>query len=257
MLTDWFSNDLATPSSPSAHLADGEWHKVAAIWDGETQSLVVDGKELASRKPPQKLHVATKDNFCVGSTSEAYDQRWDGELRAIRIWAVARQLHELDVGCSAWGATVLLLLSIGGAGYFGGGVLHASRTQGRALRLQSHPHFQQWVQLHGLCADGVEFARSRRGRAGMGSKGKRGGGYGSVGEGRAERKEGKKKWQKQKAARKGERRRSEERDGAADEDDAAPQQPAIAEAGGGGDAGGASTSTEAGGGGRWVHVTSA
>jgi hypothetical protein len=97
----WFTNDLASPGDLQLHLADGEWHTVAAIWDGLTQTLVVDGKEVASRKPTTKLNVVSKSNFCVGASSELYDAKFEGRMRGIRIWSTGVENWPFLLACMA------------------------------------------------------------------------------------------------------------------------------------------------------------
>ena len=166
----WFGNDLATPASTQLHLADGKLHRVAAIWDGTTQSIVADGKEVASRKPPSPLKVVTKQNFCVGSASDLYDAKFDGQIMRIRIWSVALTVPELDRECGSWGVGVLWILGLGSGLYIGAGLLYARRHGAAATRdasgvMQMHPHWKHWIELRGLAQDGVRFSLQQQGGA--------------------------------------------------------------------------------------------
>ncbi len=166
----WFGNDLASDTSIQLHLADGQWHRVAATWDGTTQTLVADGRQVGSRKPTGKPNIHIKSNFCVGASSPQYDAKWQGQIRCVKIWASAKGLDELDFSCSAWGSTLLWLFAIGGVVYIGGGVAWGRRigrkaAGGSALGwssvLQPHPHFTLFNECYGLVQDGVQFSRQR------------------------------------------------------------------------------------------------
>eukprot|EP01051_Picozoa_sp_SAG22_P010479 SAG22_NODE_946_length_6371_cov_12.683833_7_plen_364_part_00 len=268
----WFSNDLVSPASPPLHLADGKWHAIAAIWDGTTQSLVADGRQVASRKPAAKLDVKTKSNFCVGASSEQYDAKFSGQIRAVRIWSEARGLDQLDEACAPWGRPFLWLVLVGGGCYFGGGVLYGRRSgggggSGRAASTKAgqlaaaHPHWPHWLAIAGLVKDGAEYTR-RRARGGGGG----GGGSGqrpAQGEARSpprnagsedtqgSKKEKKKDKQKHKTEKQKKQKAEKQETG---------QPPPTPEGMGVGDQDGGSNTapllaTPAGGGGRWVHVT--
>ena len=50
--------------------------------------------------------------------SETFDVPFKGHMRGVKIWNVARDVQELSEGCaSAWGGSVMLVLTIGGALY--------------------------------------------------------------------------------------------------------------------------------------------
>jgi len=162
-----------------------------------------------------------------------------------------------EVVCS-WGSPFLILFALGLCGYVGGGVAWARKTKGLPMALGSHPHHDGlWVEVRGLCMDGVEFAQSQSGvrivSVGQGRPrkggGDGGGSYGAVdagggspgGKRRKEKKEKKKERKEGKGDREGKHEgknsRAEETVGAA-----APE------------AGARGVSTASGGGGRWVHV---
>ena len=178
-----------------------------------------------------------------------------------------------------WGWPFLGALLLAAAAYAGGGVA-ASRVAGGgrgASGAQTHPHYQHWVGLRALVADGIAYAAGRRrsgdGGGGVGgNSGRRrvvvlgesaerigagggggGGGGGSLGGGGGPasplNKESQKKT-KQVQKEKQERRKKKER------------QDQSGSAGGGGSLDApltgavAAAETAAGGGGRWVHVPS-
>lgn len=67
-----------------------------------------------------------------------------------------------DVDDASWSLVVVLLLS--GLVYLFGGVVFGMRARGeRKPTLKAHPHYIRWVQVHGLCQDGLAFARARAG----------------------------------------------------------------------------------------------
>jgi hypothetical protein len=169
----WFSNDLQSDPSTKLHLTDGQWHQIAATWDGTTHTLVVDGQEVASRKPATKPDVSTKANFCIGEGSPLFDSKWRGKIRCVQIWSVAQSLGQLqNSGCGAWGGTVLWAFAILAVGYLAGGMAWGHRTGaghraahggpgGASWALRLHPHYSQFVELNGLIQDGVRYSRQR------------------------------------------------------------------------------------------------
>ena len=261
LMNYWYSNDLQSPLAPSAHLADGEWHRVAATWDGTKQALFVDGKQLVERTPSAKPNIKTKDSFCVGASSPTFDKKFQGSMRNIKILNVARTLEQLGEACGGWGAPVLWLLAVGGACYVGGGVAYGQRTgrsssrQGRYGILSVHPHWHSWLELAGLCHDGARYVRSRvqgtppeREQTSL-ERSKR------SSETRSPASEERKSKGKRRDGSKEKRKQARDSAGGVD---AAPLLTAgAASAAGPPDGGGGQTavaSTTSGGGGRWVHV---
>ena len=173
-----------------------------------------------------------------------------------------------EVVCS-WGSPFLILFTLCMCAYLGGGVAWARKTKGLPMQLSSHPHYNGlWVEICGLCADGVEFAQSRSGihiaSVGQGRPRKsgkdRGESYGALAacEGapnsakrnkekterkeRSERKE-RKAGNDRRQEGKGSRGKTVARATIAPEASSAPQK-------------GEGLSTASSGGGRWVHVSS-
>eukprot|EP01043_Picozoa_sp_COSAG02_P060091 COSAG02_NODE_7781_length_2848_cov_7.058931_3_plen_266_part_00 len=70
-----------------------------------------------------------------------------------------------------FGWTVVFLLSVVGVAYVGGGVAwgkHTGKVTATSWHptmqmLQGHPHYSRWQDLHGLCTDGMRFARGWKG----------------------------------------------------------------------------------------------
>ena len=72
-----------------------------------------------------------------------------------------------DWPCNALGDgwLFILILTLGAAGYLGGGALHAHKTQGKTLAADGWqamvPHRARWVELGALVQDGIQFSRAR------------------------------------------------------------------------------------------------
>jgi len=70
----------------------------------------------------------------------------------------------LEFKCvSEWGRDFLLVLFAVTLAYVGGGILFAQRqpTADFEIRtaLSRHPHFAQWIQLPGMCVDGLGLTK--------------------------------------------------------------------------------------------------
>jgi hypothetical protein len=67
---------------------------------------------------------------------------------------------------STWGWRLLTFAAVASCAYVGGGVLYGRRVRGGGGGgnwLAAHPHGSNWVEVHGLCADGVAFVHGRVG----------------------------------------------------------------------------------------------
>eukprot|EP01046_Picozoa_sp_COSAG06_P002117 COSAG06_NODE_72_length_25897_cov_9.227382_11_plen_411_part_00 len=125
-----------------------------------------EGEAAVVTDDENKLPFSGCDNKCPGNPAESCGSAGRNTI--------------MRVTCgTAWGASFLLLAGLAGAVYFGGGVVVAAKSSGRPVSLHSHPHFERWRDLHGLCMDGVEYSRSR----GNGRSTDRGGGGGGSGGG--------------------------------------------------------------------------
>jgi hypothetical protein len=75
--------------------------------------------------------------------------------------------------CSAgagWGATVSALILGGGTLYALGGSVYGARVRGARISLAVHPHYEQWLVVAALSADGVTFCQERLGITGRGQR---------------------------------------------------------------------------------------
>ena len=195
-----------------------------------------------------------------------------------------RSRYEIEFRFSNWGVELLLFLGLGGCAYLGGGIALAVKTQGKPVRVGSHPHVSLWVEMHGLVIDGVGYAHGVAvGRRTTGSRHKltgRGGGragkaehgYGSLahGERAEERKERKQRESggKDRVKVQGQhesKRKSSRGEKSAGEDKEPDPSLLVRQDDGGDNADGGSTAAEpaaaaaavgvaSAGGGRWVHV---
>merc|ERR1712151_592706 len=76
----------------SRPLADGDYHHIAATWDGATRRILVDFQVIA--EAPAHGYAATKsDNFCIGQTGS--NEFFKGDIKRFRIWKVARTAEQM------------------------------------------------------------------------------------------------------------------------------------------------------------------
>ena len=88
-LTHWgVDRDTGVP------LAVGEWHHVAATWDGSQESLYLDGV-LSWQASAPTLNVAG-GSFTLGAHDNGYGYFLKGALDEVRIWNVARSAAEIQ-----------------------------------------------------------------------------------------------------------------------------------------------------------------
>ncbi|MFM8930712.1 MAG: beta strand repeat-containing protein, partial [Gemmataceae bacterium] len=86
----WWNNDLyATPGN----LADGNWHHVAATFDGTYRRIYVDGVLLASDTPTGHNVPSTASNVRIGTTNNT--EYFSGGIDDVRVWNRARTASEI------------------------------------------------------------------------------------------------------------------------------------------------------------------
>lgn len=88
---------------------------------------------------------------CEHCKCPANQEQWCGGGCAVTI---------REVVCS-WGSPFLLLFVFGTVAYVAIGIAYATKTAGKRLALQSHPHFGAWLEIHGLVMDGIQFSQAR------------------------------------------------------------------------------------------------
>lgn len=78
-------------------LNDGNWHHVAATYDGTTVRLYVDGVEEASGNPSITVNTTLTTDFLIGSRTDLLDLKmFEGSIDEVRFWDVARTEEEIN-----------------------------------------------------------------------------------------------------------------------------------------------------------------
>ena len=78
----WWGDDLA------AYVGDisGEWHHVAATYDGTTRTIYLDGNNVGSDNPSGTHIVPDASNFAIGLTDPDLSEYFGGLIDDVRIW---------------------------------------------------------------------------------------------------------------------------------------------------------------------------
>ena len=88
-LTNYFwGDDLDSPDQrhgARVDLVDGEWHHVAATFDGFVRTLLIDFEVVASAPSHGPIGMTSVDHFCVGRTSSS--EHFHGAIRDLRIYS--------------------------------------------------------------------------------------------------------------------------------------------------------------------------
>jgi hypothetical protein len=87
----WWSNDIV--AHLGASLADGEFHHVAATYDGTTRKIFVDYALIVSQAS-SGYSATDKSNFCIGKTK--VNDYFKGDMKNIKIWNVARTAQQMQ-----------------------------------------------------------------------------------------------------------------------------------------------------------------
>ncbi len=88
----WWGPDLVVSSSP-INLIDGNWHHIAATFDGTTRFIFIDGI-LKGSDTPGSAHIVPATNVRIGSTN--YGEYFNGTIDEVRVWNVARTQCEIN-----------------------------------------------------------------------------------------------------------------------------------------------------------------
>jgi hypothetical protein len=215
---------------------DGPWVSAGSFVAKECKPPAFTARQCREKNQPGAAAFRQAVDLPSPATSRYF--RWVAKTRYSEYQLY---LYEIEFRFSNWGEGFLLLVALGGTLYLGGGVALAAKSRGAALRLGSHPHAPRWVEVHGLCLDGVGYARGlvlgqsrsvagarissgSRGAAGSGGGGQ-GRGYGAMGEGKGgpggrRDKNSKSKTKADKSKSKGTTEESGSRGGAAEFDEA-------------------------------------
>jgi hypothetical protein len=88
----WWGPDLSVSCAP-INLLDGNWHHVAAAFDGTTRRIFVDGI-LKGSDTPGATHSVPNMNFKIGSTNNG--EYFNGGIDEVRIWNVGRTQCDIN-----------------------------------------------------------------------------------------------------------------------------------------------------------------
>ena len=86
----WWNRDLLVDNIGS--LDDDMWHHIAATYDGQNRTVVIDGVER-KRDVPGVPHQATASDFRIGSTNQG--EFFEGAIAEVRIWEVSRTADQI------------------------------------------------------------------------------------------------------------------------------------------------------------------
>ncbi|MBL7932290.1 MAG: choice-of-anchor D domain-containing protein, partial [Bacteroidia bacterium] len=106
----WFGNDIYMDVP---NLADGNWHHVAATWDGTTRKIYLDGTLMNSDNPGSNS-VPNNGSMFIGMTCAwCGGEYFDGQIDEVRVWNYARTQCELRTykDCEIPGASTGLVLN--------------------------------------------------------------------------------------------------------------------------------------------------
>ena len=90
LINYWWGNDLYV-TIPNA--LDGNWHHVAATFDGTTRSIFWDGV-LEGSDHPSGHNVPYSDNMNIAATNVG--EYFDGAIDEVRIWSVERSQAQIE-----------------------------------------------------------------------------------------------------------------------------------------------------------------
>ncbi|MFZ9738863.1 MAG: LamG-like jellyroll fold domain-containing protein, partial [Prochlorotrichaceae cyanobacterium] len=82
-------------TSSSVGVNDGGWHHVAAVYDGSTLKLYIDG-ELSGQNNASGSIPAGNYNMRIGGNAQFANREFDGQMDEIRIWNIARTQEEIQ-----------------------------------------------------------------------------------------------------------------------------------------------------------------
>jgi hypothetical protein len=87
----WWAADLdANPASPD--IFNGQWHHIAAVYNGATRTLYLDGVQIAQDSPG--ANNSTNLNFRIGSTNNG--EYFSGAIDDVAVWNSPLSLSEVQ-----------------------------------------------------------------------------------------------------------------------------------------------------------------
>ena len=100
-LTIWTGNGGAVSYPYTSYPNDGKWHHVAAVGNGSSLKLYVDGEEVASGGPSTSNYGSSSYRMRIGAgvwNGGSTSNPFDGQMSAVRFWTVARSASEISDG---------------------------------------------------------------------------------------------------------------------------------------------------------------
>lgn len=89
----WFGNDILMETP---NLADGNWHHVAATWDGTTRKIYLDGVLMAFDNP-SPASIPGNWDMIIGMTCPwCGGEYFDGKIDEVRVWNYARAACDIS-----------------------------------------------------------------------------------------------------------------------------------------------------------------
>ena len=81
--------------SPANSISENTWHHIAAVYNGTTAKIYVDGTEVTSQSFSITIGNANK-NLMLGKDSSYSDRFLDASIDDVRIWNVARTAEQIN-----------------------------------------------------------------------------------------------------------------------------------------------------------------
>ncbi|MDB6065707.1 MAG: hypothetical protein JWR26_1915 [Pedosphaera sp.] len=79
-----------------ADYTDGNWHNIAATYDGTTKSIYVDGVLIGTAAQTGNLSIsASNSGIGAGYTPNGIQEYFNGQIDEVRFWAVARSATDI------------------------------------------------------------------------------------------------------------------------------------------------------------------
>jgi hypothetical protein len=95
LFTGVFYQELDVPIRPTEY-TDGQWHHIAATYDGQTQRLYRDGREIGSKsKTGRIIRFSANAVHSIGSCDGKVNF-FKGQIGHVRFWKVARTKEEIQ-----------------------------------------------------------------------------------------------------------------------------------------------------------------
>jgi len=90
--------ELQAPINP-ADLADGNWHHVAATYDGATKAIYVDGTLLATAAQSGNVSATASSAACGASYAVPFAADYfNGQIDEVRVWSIGRSAGDIAAG---------------------------------------------------------------------------------------------------------------------------------------------------------------